>query len=197
MSDEIPIWLEPVALAQWPTQIVESQALRYRLALRQGWNATPQVNRLPTHVEHIFRGVYPSESLMVSFMENAEPAADLRNWIEAIMGLAGFPLVAMVPANNDEGRPELLEWQYQGSPAALAERLEVDEIQLYQGLGKLTTRPPELARLYVLLARRETWAWNISLSFISACPPGAPEATVIKNDHVRAGATFGPLCLLK
>jgi hypothetical protein len=189
----VPIWLEPIeslgtTLEDWPTRVIESAALRYRLRVREGWDDTPQVNETPMEMEHIFRGVYPSECLSVSFMDKADPAANLRNWVEAIVSITGFPILPMLQAS---GAPKLLEWQYAGSCAPLAERLGVDETHVYQGVGLLPGRPPELARVYILLARRGTLAWKVALSFMTACLPGTDEEMVAENDHVRAGATFG------
>jgi hypothetical protein len=99
----------------------------------------------------------------------------------------------MVPAS---GWPRLMEWRYLGTCSSLSERLAVDGTHLYQGLAMLPGTSSELARFYVLLARRGTSAWKISLSFMSACLPGMDEEMVISNDHVRAGATFGYLRLL-
>lgn len=183
-----PVWLEPIDLEEWPTQTVESATLHYTLPIRVGWSTVPQVNESPVQVEHVFQGVYPSEWLVVSFMDKADPAANLRNWAEAVVNLTGFPITSMSQAAQP---PKLLEWQYEGACAPLAERLGVDEVHLYRGLGMLPGRPPELARFYILLARRGTLAWKIGLSFMSACLPGTDEAVVAENDHVRAGATFG------
>ena len=67
---------------------------------------------------------------------------------------------------------------------------------LYQGLAELQTRPVEYGRLYFLLAQRGRFAWKVGLSLLTACFPGSPEKLIRKNDHVRAGATFGALALL-
>lgn len=188
-----PVWLEPVNLDDWPTQRVESSLLHYIVPIRVGWSTTPQVNETPMGVEYIFQGVYPSEWLVVSFMPKADPAANLRNWVDAVTNITGFPIGPMSQASP---APKLLEWQYEGTCAPLADRLAVDETHLYRGLGMLPGRPPELARFYILLARRGALAWKISLSFMSACLPGTDEDVVAENDHVRAGATLGHLRLL-
>ncbi len=110
------------------------------------------------------------------------------------MSITGFPVIALTQPGAPP--PALLKWQYEGAFPALAKRLGADEAHLYSGLARLPGTPPELARLYMLLARRDTQAWKVTLSFASACPPGMPEEFVISNDHVRAGATFGDLRLL-
>lgn len=162
--------------------------------MRKGWNSTPLVEERYPQVEHIFRGMYPSELLVVSFMDKANPASNIRNWVEAIVSMTGFPILSL--QHSCEPQPELLEWQYQGSCSPLTQRLGVEETYLYQGLAKLPINVPELARFYILLARRNTLAWKVSLSFMSACTPGTPQEIIADNDHVRAAATFGGLCLL-
>jgi hypothetical protein len=194
MNIVIPIWLEPIDLAGWPTHVVESEALHYALPLRQGWNTVPHRNETPVEKEHVYRGLYPADCLAISFMEQADPAANVRNWVEALLRLAGFPIQAL--RRPDQAPPELLQWQYEGTSLSLDQRLAVDETHLYQGLAMLAGTPPDLARIYVLLARRGTWAWKVSLSFLSACPPGMPEEMITGNDHVRAGASLGYLRLL-
>ena len=118
----------------------------------------------------------------------------MRNWVDAIVSMSGFPVPAMQHAADASLR--LLEWQYQGNGQPLTERLAVDETHLYQGLAMLAAKPPELARIYILLARHGTLAWKDSLSLLSACPPGTPEEMIAANDHVRARATFGDLRFL-
>ena len=194
MTEQVPVWAEPITLEGWPTYVVDSTALRYALPIREGWNPIPEVEELPMQVEHVYRGVYASEWLTVAFMEKADPSSNLRNWIDAVVRMVGFPILAMHQASDPP--PELIEWQYVGAYPALSERLGVDETFLYHGAAKLPGRPPELARIYTLLARRGTMAWQVNLSFNSACPPGMPEEMIVSNDHVRAGATFGYLRFL-
>lgn len=191
MTDNVPVWVEPITLEEWPTYVVDSAELRYALPMRQGWNPVPEVDKTPLQVEHVYRGVYATEWLTVAFMEQADPAGNIRNWIDATVSIAGFPIPAMQRASDPP--PELLNWQYVGDYPAMSKRLGVDETHLYHGVAKLPGRPPALARIYTLLARRGTLAWKVSLSFESACPPGMPEDMIVTNDHVRAGATFGYL----
>lgn len=192
-SPEIPVWLKPVQLEDWPTQIIENTALGYHLPIPPGWQTTPIVNQTDLEIEHIFRGDMISEWLLISCMNQADPRSNLRNWVEVFLSLTGFPILAMKQASDSP--PDLLEWQYQGSCPALTERLNCDETHLYQGLAQFPGKPPEFARLYILLARRKTVAWKVSLSLMSACLPGMPEEKVASNDHIRAGAIFGNLRL--
>jgi hypothetical protein len=194
LSVEVPAWFEPASLEHWPTRLVESSALHYSLPLRQGWDSAPQVSEAPLEIEHVFRGPAASDCLVIGFMDRADPAADIRNWVEAIITMTGFPLPSLQQVGG--ASPRLLEWETLGARPPLAQRLGVEEAYPYQGLAMLPGRPPELARFYILLARRETFAWKVSLSLYSACPPGTSEQIVVANDHVRAGATFGSLRFL-
>lgn len=190
----MPVWVQPVELEEWPTQLVENAALHYSLPLCIDWNSTPQIQQTPMEIENIFAGELPGEWLRVSFMEKADPHSNLQNWADAFMRLTGFPVVWGSEAG--ERSPEILEWFYEGTCPPLTERLNCDETHLYQGVAKLPGKTPELAHLYVLLARRNNFAWKVSLSFFSACLPGTPEEIVSANDHARAGASFGYLHFL-
>ncbi len=192
--DDLLVCLQPIELEGWPTQTVTDPVLRYQMRMHKGWGTTPQASETPWVHEHLYRGPAPAELLDIQFMGKADPAASLRNWVEATMQLLGLPLESLVVPPGPP--PRLLEWQYGGHSRALLERLAADEMHLYQGLAALPGEARELARLYVLLIRRQTHAWKIGLSFSSACLPGMPETLVAANDHVRAGATFGYLNLL-
>ncbi|NJO40792.1 MAG: hypothetical protein HC769_02715 [Cyanobacteria bacterium CRU_2_1] len=190
-ADCVPVWVKPVTLGDWETQIIESADLHYCLPIRAGWKTTPHITQTPLQIDHGFQGVHPAESLIVSFMDKADPAADLRNWVDAFIKLTGFPILPMFQPINSP--PCLLEWRDQGSCPALSDRLNVDETYLYQGLAQFSSQPAECTRLYILLARRGNVAWKISLSILSACLPEVPEDVITTNDHVRAGAIFGYL----
>jgi len=194
MNTHTPVWLNPVTLEDWPVQAIQSNSLRYALSLHQEWDSTPQHNETPLEKEHIYRGIYPSDCLCVSFMEQADPSSNLQNWAEAMVRLTGFPIQAL--RLHDDEPPKLLEWRYEGTYPLVTKRLEVDEAHVYQGLAMLHGRPPELVRFYILLARRGQFAWKVSLAFSSACLPGCATEMVTANDHVRAGATFGSLQFL-
>jgi hypothetical protein len=195
VSKEIPDWMRPVELEEWPTRLVESTELCYGLPVPQGWNTTPQVTTASElEKEHIFRGKQGSEWLIVSFMERADRNSNIQNWVEAFVKITGFPILPMQQAINPP--PRLVEWQDRGNCPPVAERLGVEEVFLYQGFAELPGTPPELARLYILLARRDTVAWKVSLSLTSACFPGMPEEIIWANDGVRAAAILGNLRLL-
>ncbi|MBP0019738.1 MAG: hypothetical protein J7647_19565 [Cyanobacteria bacterium SBLK] len=189
-----PLWTRQADLEDWPMQVAVNKILRYSIPIRQGWNIHPLVNQTPMEIEHIFRGIYDCECLTVAFMSGANPEHELRNWVEAILGMMGFPLLAL--QQNRTILPQLLEWQYQGNCPIYAERLAVDEVHLYEGLAQFPDIPSELARLYILLARRENLAWKVGLSFLSACLPGMSEDLITSSDRVRGGATFSRLRFL-
>lgn len=190
-GDGGPVWLEPSILEDWPTRTVQSDNLCYRVPIREGWDTEPAVSGVPAEQEHVYRGGLPSEWLTISFLPDADPESYLGNWVEALIYISGFPIPAM--QKGIEPEPELLEWQQDWGGERLRARLGADEVFLYQGMANLPGSPPDLARFYIILVRRGTFAWKICLSFSSACPPGTPEEIVEANDHVRAGATFGPL----
>ncbi len=191
-GEERPAWLTPVTLEDWPTRPVESPELHYRLPLRLGWSDHPQPFGTPSEQTHIYRGELPAEWLTVSFLPEADPQSYLGNWVEALIFMGGFP----VPAMRDATQARLLDWQQEEGGEDLVTRLGADEIFLYQGMASLPGQPPDLARFYILLLRRGTWAWKICLAFSSACPPGSSEELVAANDHVRAGASLGYLELI-
>jgi hypothetical protein len=87
-------------------------------------------------------------------------------------------------------------WTYVGRIPLLAARLNADEAHGYTGAAVFNPeKSPELGRIYVVLARKGTLAWKITLTFMSACVPNAPEKLVRSSDHNRAGAVFGSLKL--
>jgi|GEM_PF-5781396 len=188
---DLPLWVQLSDLEDWPVENCTSQALHYSIPIRQGWYTRPTVNQTQMEVEHIFRGNNASEQLTVSFMSQANPEHPLRNWLEGMLLLTGFPLLSMQP--DGQPPPQLLDWQYQGNCPTYAERLAVEEVHLYQGLAKLPDPASELTRLYILLARRENFAWKIGLSLRSV---GSLEMSENPSAASIAGATFGSLRLL-
>lgn len=190
MSHTLPPWLEAAEPESWPTLPIEQPQAGYRLRLRQGWSTEPVISAAGPVVTHVYRGGYASEWLRLSHLTGAEPDTPLENWVDGLLAVAGLP----VEPGLYPGQPELLAWHNEGHPATVAARLAVDEVALYQGvLGLWQAQPPEMARLYILLARRERRAWNVALSFMTACPPGTAAEKVARNDHRRAGATFDHL----
>lgn len=189
----MPIWMQPIAAEGWLTQVVTSESLKYRLPVCERWQITPMLNQTPVEQEHIFQGAQPGEMLTISYMAEANPEHNLNQWVEALLHLTGVPILHW---QSMETVPKLIEWQRMDAPLELCQHLQVDEAFLYQGLAQIPNIPAGLLSLYSLLLRRKTEAWKISLAFSSACLPGAPEEMVERNDHARAGASFGQLQLL-
>ena len=133
---------------------------------------TPTVNARPTEINHVFRGPWPTEWLIVSFMDKASTNR-MTDWVDAVMARVGFPVMDMI-AESDASplseswastQPRTLEWDYEGAFESVADRMRLDEVHCYSGIGRLPGHTPQLARLYILLARRKTFAWKITLSF--------------------------------
>ncbi len=191
---QLPVWVEPIQLNQWPTRWVESNSLDYGLPLPKRWRLDTTAFQSPVDGSDLYRGEFASELLAVHLMRQASPAYDLGTWVEAVLQMTGFPSPILAAAGGAE--TQLLDWQAWGDAAALNQRLAVDETRLYMGLAMLGKKAPELARFYIVLARRRTLAWQVMVSFMSACLPGTAEEMVIANDHVRAGAILGGLRFL-
>ena len=188
-----PRWTAYVEHPMWPVSERTSAALRYRLHLHEEWQATPREIESPLDVEHRYAGLNRPDYLTINFMPNADPDADITNWLDAIVALVGYPMLAFA---RDSDLPQLVAWQNLGQFPAVAGKLDVDQVWLYEGLIQLQAPPIEFGRLYFLLAQRETVAWKIGLSIFTACLPGTPDEMVYKNDHIRAAATFGSIQLL-
>ena len=185
-------WVQPTTLADWPTHAVTSDLLRYGLMVPDRWSDSPALQSTGREVDHIYRGPSPVEWLVVSFMDNADAASNMRNWVDALVTMAGFPILEMQAAFDPH--PVLMDWRYEGRDPALAKRLGADEAHRYQGMATLAQPGgSRLARIYIVLARRATLAWKFALSFETATLPGMAPGIVEANDHVRAGATFGSL----
>lgn len=187
----IPVWASPAADPRWPTRIVASEALGYRVPRPAHYDRGPVRETTAVDEEDAYLGGSPEEWLSIRRMAAADPRHELGNWVEAFLRLTGLPTIVPSPAV----RGRLAEWRPLGACASLAARLAVDETRLFTGLVALAAPdgPPAFARLYVVLARRGTWAWKVCLALASACLPGTPEPRVAANDHVRAGASLGGL----
>jgi hypothetical protein len=187
----IPPWATLAELKAWPTRVVESLELGYRVPLPLAFRDKAERSRSPVDEEDLYRGPSDGEWLSIRVMGQANPRQDIGGWVASFLHLTGFP----APLPPESPPPKLLEWREEGSSKALADHLAVDETRLFQGAALFGGAPPSLSRIYILLARRETRAWNVCLALASACPPGAPEAMIAKNDHQRAGAIFGGLAI--
>jgi len=110
------------------------------------------------------------------------------------LSLIGFPVLP--PSGGVSTAPHLLDWSGLLKCAAVARCLGADDVRLAHGVAMWTLDTgPALCRVYVLLARAASRAWNVNLSMRTACPPNTPEPVVRTNDHLRAAAVFGRLHL--
>lgn len=189
MTPETPAWVKATSLDHWPVQPIAIAPLQCECAYPQHWHTPPEIYETPFELEYRFAGEDELELLTVSLMPKADPTALLGNWVEAFIQLAGFPLFTLKQAHPTI---QLVEWRDEGNCPQLAQKLQVDDLRLYQGFA-LLPEAPRYAHLYILLARRGTLAWKVGLSFLSACFPGMPGATITRSDHFRAGAIFASL----
>ena len=188
---EIPRWLEPCDPPGWPTVPLKSATLRYSLRIPKRWGSTAQVRGTAREIEHIYYGTRKAEWLIISFMEKATATSDMTNWVETLIAMSGFPVLL-----EQDPLPALRSWNYLGKLPGLAKKLEADEAHAYTGLANYSEDSRTvLGRLYLVMARRKSFAWKIALSFETACFEGMPEEKVYSNDHVRAGAILGNLRL--
>jgi len=189
--DQLPKWLEKSDPAGWPTVPLKSATLRYSLRIPKRWKSEAEVSGTSSEVGHIYYGPRSTEWLTISFMEKANATSDMRNWVDPILAMSGFPV-----AINLDPPPRLARWTYLGKLPSVAKHLGVDEAHAYMGLAEYKDNGVTiLGRLYMLMARRKNFAWKLALSIETACLDRAPPEMVDSQDHVRAGAIFGALRL--
>jgi hypothetical protein len=189
-----PPWAEIPDVEAWPTVVVDDPALGYSVPVPALWAREPAVEHFPTETVHTYRGRAPVDWLSLRCLVGAVPSADLADWVEVCLGLTGFPVLP--PAESLPAPPRLLDWSGTLHCPELATRLGADDLRVADCLAVCQLDSGAVfLRAYVLLARVAARAWNVNLSIFSACPPGAPEALVLANDHRRAAAVFGKLRL--
>ncbi len=189
--DELPRWLEPADPGGWPTRSIKSAGLRYSLRIPKNWSSEFEVRGTSKEVEHLYYGKRDAEWLIVSFMDQANAESDMTNWVGPFLAMSGFPVLIKL-----DPLPKLRQWTYLGKLPGVAKKLVADEAHAYTGLAEYTEgKMPILGRMYIVMARRKTFAWKVSLSFETACFEGMPEDRVYSQDHVRAGAILGALRL--
>lgn len=190
MASRIPAWCKPTSSAKWHTEPLEDTELQVSLNMHEDWSQTPIRLTTTLDIEHRYAGRTADEWLIINMMPKADPKADIKHWVDAFIKTLGFPIVGL--SRHTDYTPVLLDWQIFNVPNSLVTRLGVDEVHLFEGVGRI----PDLMRIYILLARRGTVAWKVTLTLASACLPGTNLPTITINDHVRAGATFGTLQFL-
>jgi hypothetical protein len=186
---ELQVWLKDHTLQSWPTKAIRGDALRYSLRIPEWWEKK-QDRGTSSQMEHLYHGDRDPEWLIISFQGNVDEYADITRWVEMMMAITNFPVICHL-----RPQPTLLSWQFMGQIPNLAVKLNVDEAHGYMGVARYEGSPARLGRVYVLLVRKGKLAWNIALSFITACLPGTSEEMLNSNDHNRAGATLGTLQL--
>ncbi|PYH62046.1 toll/interleukin-1 receptor domain-containing protein [Aspergillus niger CBS 101883] len=193
--NELPVWLRDCTLQQWPTKPIKSAALRYALKLPERWDSSFTVRGTSRSIEHIYHGTpgIDAERLMIEFLEDLNEHGDITKAVTVYMALIGMPVLYDLVA-----QPTLLPgtWQYMGKLPSLITSLNADDACAYMGLARFQASFNLLGRIYVVLVRKGTFRWKITLSFETACLPSMPEDIVNSNDHVRAGAILGSLQLL-
>lgn len=190
-TGELPRWMEKSDPQGWPTVPVESATLRYSLRIPKRWRSEPEVRGTSSEIEHIYSGPRVTEWLMVSFMDKANAESNMRNWVEGIIAMTGFPVAMKL-----DPRPQLTKWDYLGKSQGIAKMLGVDEAHAYTGLATYQDSGGTVrGRLYLVMARRGSFAWKLALSIETACFDGVPPEMIYSQDHVRAGAILGELRL--
>ncbi|KAH6974983.1 heterokaryon incompatibility protein-domain-containing protein [Ilyonectria sp. MPI-CAGE-AT-0026] len=194
LPGELPVWLKDCTVEGWPTKPIKSATLRYSLRIPERWSTDKEVRGTASQTEHVYHGGVGNDSdwLIIGFQEDVNEYGDLTGWVTMGMIVTGFPVLCGL-----ETEPELLPgtWQYMGQIPNLGVKLKVDEVHGYMGVAKYKASPPMLGRVYVLLLRKGRFAWNIALSFRTACLPGTSGKMLDTNDHNRAGAILGTLKL--
>ena len=180
---QIPLWLSAPGPTAPPAQPILSDDLRCKFLLFNEWNHVPAVEEFETMTRGIFRGPSEADWLVVSFMANAVPGHNMLLWVEVSLDLAGFPEMAVQPL------PELLRWDAERMTAGYKLRLGTDELHAFTGLGRF---PDEIGRLYVLLARKEHFAWKLLLSVSSRAGVGSELATMRDDDRWRRNGVREP-----
>jgi hypothetical protein len=189
--NELPRWLEKTDLKGWPTAPLKSVTLRYALRIPAHWISEPEVRGTSREVEHVYHGKRVPEWLIITFMDKANSTSDMKNWVEGYLHLSGFPVLLKL-----DPLPKLSRWTYFGKLSGLATKLKADEAHAYTGLAEYVDgRHSIFGRMYLVMARRKSFAWKVALSLETACFAGMPEETVYSQDHVRAGVIFGDLRL--
>ena len=195
----IPRWLEFCNPPGWPTVPSKSVTLRYSLRIPKRWSSAPHVRGTAREIEHIYDGTCRAEWLIISFMDKATETSDMTNWIDFCVATTGFPVHL-----GQDPLPALRVWNYLGKLTGVAEKLATEEVHAYTGLANYSytglanyseDSRTLLGRVYIVLARRKSFAWKIALSFETSCFDGMPDEKIYANDHVRAGAILGNLRL--
>ena len=150
MTNE-PSWTASRAVTGWPVERVELHGLAIDVGVPLGWEPEERGTGAPAQIA-VHRGPSRAEQLAVQLVEDADESRPLSAWLDAVVTVAGFPVPELL-GDGDGRQPDLVEWRDVGAAPGYAERLGADDSHLYDGLAVLASRPPQLARLYVVLLR--------------------------------------------
>jgi len=171
-------------------QAVKNDGLGYVVQVFEDWLTVPIIESSPMQEEHIYRGSFTTQWLILTHMRNAVPGHNMDNWVQFSLALFGFP--AMQMAAQVSPKPDLITWRYEGSIEPYRAKLRLDEMHAYIGSAKINH---DSARLYLVMMRRDHLAWKLFLSIDSNWGTGMDELIVMREDHTRAGEVFGGLQL--
>ena len=158
MPITLPPWLQPNQSNNFPVWTVNNRALHCRLGLPKLWDTQPAIEDSESEKRQLFCGKNAFEGLGLSFMDQAKPASDIRNWVDAIIAITGFPMPFL--CRQGVSVPKLLSWEAVEDSNSLSGMFKVDEIHLLQGLA-FSDETSAFYCLYMILARKEHWAWKI------------------------------------
>lgn len=187
----LPVWLQPIDLEQWKTVDIENKEQNIKLRLHEDWQVSNTItpsHKMMAHEIH-YRGKQDAEWGLLHYMPNANPDHDLKEWVEAAIKLTSFPILAMNVAFDSPAR--VMEMSNWGDYDTYMQHVGCEEMIAYDGIMQLPSSIGGIAHFYIVVMRHGTQAWKVELAFHSACLPGTHDETLNRNDHVRAGATFG------
>lgn len=82
--DKLLVWLTDCTLELWPTRPIQNATLRYSLRIPEWWNTEYTTRGTTSETVHLYDGGiggYDSEWLIISFCENVNEYADIREWV--------------------------------------------------------------------------------------------------------------------
>jgi hypothetical protein len=129
-------------------------ALRMRVEVPDPWSpGDPQL--VGDHVELMVHGPGEADGLLLQYMGDADPGADLGGWAQAPVHLTGMAGVSVALGDG-----ELVEWGEIPGAVELVAAWKVDEARVFEG-------ETATARVVHVVARRGREAWNVGLSIES------------------------------
>ena len=190
-STPLPRWLAPrLPIDGWQTNQQTVDAVGVGVAVPDHWAPQPDTSMPGTVVWH---GVFPGEGLAIARRDGVDPDDDLATWIHADVALTGGCHPALLP---DGATAEPRSWFADDDDPTVDEHLDVDESRGATGLVAIVGQRTEMVRGYVVVVRRDTTAWKVTLQVSSACLVGTDDDLVDSNDHVRARAVLGDLAFI-